>query len=107
MPISCSSAAQSQHLASAGTGLGRGATEQAAGQRGDAIRVRAVDAVAVEKRSTVSCASVAVHGSAEQVVEHAQPQRAADRVDPLDAELGDRSAHDGQAAGEHRHALGL
>ena len=67
----------------------------------------AVDLVAVQKTLDGELSSVAVYGSAEQIVEHAQPQRAADRVDPLDVELGDRRAHDGQAACEHRHALGL
>ena len=48
-----------------------------------------------------------MHRAAEQVVEDAEAQRAADRVDARDVELGERGRHDREPAGEHRRALGL
>ena len=52
-------------------------------------------------------AAVAPDRAAEQVVEDAEAQRAADRVDSLDAKLRHRGRHDREAAGEHRRALRL
>ncbi len=48
-----------------------------------------------------------LHGAPEEVVQDTQPQRAADRVDAVDIELGERRGHDGKARGQHRSALRL
>ena len=57
--------------------------------------------------SMVAFADVAAHGAPEQVVEDAQAQRAADRIDALDVELDHRRGHDRQPGRQHRRALGL
>ena len=45
--------------------------------------------------------------SAQQVVEHAQAQRAADRIDARDVELRERRRHDREPSRQNRRALGL
>ena len=67
----------------------------------------AVDRVAVDETLDGNAADVRVDRPAEQIVEHAQAQRPADRVDALDLEFRDRRGHDRQAAGQHRRALRL
>ena len=81
-PTSCSSAAHPTCCATSGIG-GRGGACGRARARVAATRsrVRAVDVVALEERSTVASRLSRCSRAAEQVVEHAQPQRAADRDD--------------------------
>ena len=76
-------------------------------ERRDALGVRAVDVVAIEERRDRGHAAVAVLAPAQEVVEHAEPQRAADRIDARDVELGDRGRHHREPAREHRRPLGL
>ncbi len=107
MPISCSSAAQRSSCTCPAGAVGIRAPEQGVGQSGDARRVLAVDMVALQEVLDGELPRIPVYRPAKQIVEHPQPQRAADRVDSLDVELGHRGAHDGQSPGEHRHTLGL
>jgi len=69
--------------------------------------VLAIDAPARLELIDGRRADVALDPAAEQIVEHAQAQRAADRVDAVGRELLHRRRHDGEPAREHRCALGL
>ena len=88
-------------------GGGNGARVQRNGHRGDARRMRAIDAVTrgelVDGRDT----DVAAHLAPEEIVENAEAQRAADRVDAGDAELGERRRHDGKAGASTGTRSGL
>ncbi len=86
-PVSCSSAAHSRRCAAAGSGVRTAPAVQRHRHRGDPLRVLAVDPVADEELLDGRGALVALHGPPEQIVEHAEAQRAADRIDALDAEL--------------------
>ena len=52
-------------------------------------------------------ADIAMDGSAEQVVQDAKTQCAADGVDAFHVELAERGTHDGETAGEDLCAPGL
>ena len=81
--------------------------KQPHGERRDACGMRAVDRVAVDEARHGDAAHVGVDGSAEEVVENSETQRASDGVDPVDSELGHGCGHDRESAGQHRRALGL
>ena len=106
-PTSCSQPAHSTRCAASPSGRERGAQVERLRGRRHPLRVLAVDAIAFEEPLDGRDAAVALHAATEQVVEHAEPQRAADRIDALDAKLGQRGVHHREAAGEHRRARGL
>ena len=67
----------------------------------------AVDVVALGEAFDRDRAAVALHGAAQEVVEHAQAQRAADGIDARHLEFGHRRGHDREPARQHRRALRL
>ena len=88
-------------------GAGKRAAIKMRGQRRHAGGVGAVDRVATDEVLDGDAADVRVDGPAEQIVEHAEAQRAADRIDALDLEFVHGRGHDRQAAGQDGRALRL
>ena len=66
-----------------------------------------VHVIALHELAHGFVALVVLDVAAQQVVQHAQPQRAVARVHDLDAQLVEQRAHDGQPAGQHVGALDL
>ncbi len=78
-------------------------------QRGTphALRLGAVDAIAPHELVDRDGAHILMVRAAQQVVKHAEAQRAVGDVHPLDVQFGEHAQHDRQAAGQHRYAVGL
>ena len=106
-PVSCSSAAQSRRCAGPGSEPATSAPKSRLRHRRDPSGVLAIDALARLELIDGRRADVALNPAAEQVVEDAQAQRTANRVDAVGGELFHRRRHDGEAAREHRRALGF
>ena len=77
------------------------------GHRSDPHGVLAIYPVARRELVDRRDADVAAHLAAQEVVEHAQAKRAANRVDAVHVELCHRGRHDREAARKHRRAFGL
>ncbi len=88
-------------------GLGRRLLVESDGHRGNALRVLAIDPVARDELLDGRFADVAAHRAPEEIVEDAQAQGPANRIDALDVELDQRRGHDREPGREHRRALGL
>jgi hypothetical protein len=93
-------------LARSGAGRLRLLVERARHRR-DALGVRPIDAPALLQALAGRRADVLLHGAAEEVVQDAEPHRAAHGIDARHVELGQRGRHDREAARQHGRALGL
>ena len=81
--------------------------KELAGHCGNALRVLAIDVIAREELRDGCVARIAFDRAAQEIVEHAQSQRAADGIDPSHVELRERGAHDCESARKHGRTLGL
>ena len=72
---------------------------------GNLLCLAQIDVVAANKGIDGGIAQIVMVVPAQQVVQHAQPQRAFGEHHPVDVELLEDRAHDGEAAEDHGQSV--